>query len=250
MKILIANPNTSTDMLALMLEEAHRGCRPGTEVAGIAADFGVPYIASHSEMAIAGHALLDSLARHHEGHDAVVVGAFCHAFVAAAKELMPVPVIGLAEAGVRAAQIHGRRICIIGLGASGPGADEERIDQLGGGDVVSRRGLPMSGTELVANQRSADAAVVELGRAAVSEDHADVIVLGGAAFAGMAGRISAELPVPVISPVHYAVGLAELSVASAWRKPSAGAYAPPGDKRTDGLTPELSRFFESSDSGR
>ena len=118
MKILIANPNTSTDMLALMLEEAHRGCRPGTEVAGIAADFGVPYIASHSEMAIAGHALLDSLARHHEGHDAVVVGAFCHAFVAAAKELMPVPVIGLAEAGVRAAQIHGRRICIIGLGAS------------------------------------------------------------------------------------------------------------------------------------
>ena len=246
MKILIANPNTSTPMLDLMVEEGRASCRPGTEVSGLAADFGVSYIATHSELAIAGHALLDTLARHHRGHDAVVVGAFCHAFVAAAKELMPLPVIGLAEAGLRAAQLLGRRIGIIGIGDPARGAGDELVASLGAGaEVVATRVLPLSGTELAADQARADDATVELGLAAVGEDRADVLILGGAAFAGMARRIAARLPVPVISPVHYAIGLAELTVLAGWRKPSAGSYASPGAKATSGLGPELAAFFAS-----
>ena len=74
-------------------------------------------------MAIAGYALLDTVARRHNGYDAVIVGAFCHAFVPATKELMPVPVVGIAEASMRAAQILGRRIAIIGLGAPDRGGE-------------------------------------------------------------------------------------------------------------------------------
>lgn len=244
MRVLIANPNTSRTMLDLMVEEGRRNCRPGTEIDGIAADFGVSYIATHSEMTIAGYALLDSLARHHQGYDAIVVGAFAHPLVAGAKELMPIPVVGLAEAGMRAAQLLGRRISILGIGSPGRGTNQEGIVALGmDKEVVSIRVLPLSGTELAADQERADVEVIKLGNAAVNEDHADVLVLGGAAFTGMAERIAGRLPVPVVSPLHYAIGMAELIVRSGWRKPSDGTYSPPGEKHTEGLTPELAAFF-------
>lgn len=244
MRILIANPNMTGAMTDLMVAEARRTCRPGCEIVGLSADFGVSYIATRSELAIAGHALLDSLARHHKGCDAVVVGAFCHGLVAAAKELMPIPVIGIAEAALRAAQLLGRRIAIIGIGARDRGANEEIISDLGmTADVVAVRRLALSGTELANHQARADDAVVRQGALAVDEDNADVLVLGGAAFSGMAERIAARLPVPVVSPVPYAVGLAELAVISHWRKPSAGTYSAPGAKPTLGLGDDLAAFF-------
>jgi hypothetical protein len=93
LRILVVNPNTSRDMLALMLAEARTACRPGTEVEGVAAAFGVPQIGNRAELALSGHALLEAVAGHHAGHDAVVVGAFYQAFVPAVKELLPLPVI-------------------------------------------------------------------------------------------------------------------------------------------------------------
>ena len=182
MKILIANPNTSGAMTAMMVDEARSHCRPDTEVDGIPADFGVPYIATRSEMAIAGYALLDTLARRQRGYDAVIVGAFCHAFVPATKELMPVPVIGIAEAAMRAAQILGRRIAIIGLGTPDRGANEDIVADLGMREqIASIRRLPLSGTQLTEDQTAADEMVIQQGMQAVEENHADVLVLGGAA---------------------------------------------------------------------
>ncbi len=244
MKILIANPNTSSGMLDLMLEEARRVCRPGTELDGVVADFGVAQIASRSELAIAGHALLESLARHLRDHDAVVVGAFYHALVPAARELAPVPVVGLAEAAMRAAQTLGTRIAIIGLGSPERGMYETLVAELGmAGHYAGSRMLPVAGSALVDDQPGADDRVVELGLAAVHEDRADVLVLGGAAFAGMAPRIAPRLPVPVVSPIHHAVGHAELAVLSGWRKPTAGPWARPAGKPSRGLAPELARLL-------
>jgi Asp/Glu/hydantoin racemase len=105
------------------------------------------------------------------------------------------------------------------------------------------RALRLSGAAMMADPAGAEGAVVELGLAAVREDGADVLVLGGAAFAGMAARIAPRLPVPVVSPVHYAVGLAELAVLSGWRKPTAGAYVAPEAKPTSGLGPALAALF-------
>ncbi|MDH3660357.1 MAG: aspartate/glutamate racemase family protein [Alphaproteobacteria bacterium] len=250
MKILIANPNTSDAMTAMMVDEARRHCRPDTEIHGISADFGVPYIATRSEMAIAGYALLDTLARRHNGYDAVIVGAFCHAFVPAAKELMPVPVVGIAEAAMRAAQILGRRITIIGLGAPDRGANEDIIADLGmESHIASIRRLPLSGTQLTEDQAAADEMVIEQGKKAIEEDHADVLVLGGAAFAGMAERIATRVPVPAVSPVPNAIALVEVALRTGWRKPSKGASSPPAAKQTTGLSEELGGLFASAVAG-
>ena len=244
MRILIANPNTTQSMTDLMVSEARQVCRADTEIIGVSADFGVSYIATRSEMTIAGHALLDCLARHHTGFDAVIIGAFCHSFVAPAKELTPLPVIGIAEAGMRAAQLFGRRISIIGIGGHDRGANEEIVEHLGmKEDMASIRILPLSGTELASNQAGAVAEIVRLGKATIAEDYADVLVLGGSAFSGISDLVAAKLPVPVISPLAYAVGMAEIAVSSGWRKPTEGTYSAPGPKLTSGLSDQLSNFF-------
>jgi allantoin racemase len=244
MRILIANPNMTKAMTEFMVEEAEQFCRPDTQISGISAEFGVSYIATRAEMAIAGHALLDCLAKHHQDYDAVIIGAFCHSFVDAAKELTPLPVIGIAEAGLRTAQYFGKRIGLISVGGPGRAANEETVSDLClQQSVAAIRLLDQSGTDVAKDQKQFDGEVTRLGQRMVEEDDVDVLVLGGAAFAKMAGRIAGELPVPVISPVPYAVALAEQAVLSGWQVPTAGTFAQPGKKTVKGLSSELAEMF-------
>ncbi|MFZ7093060.1 aspartate/glutamate racemase family protein [Primorskyibacter sp. 2E233] len=245
MKLLIANPNMSQTMTALMVAEARATCRHGTEITGVTAGFGVPYIGTRSEMAIAGHALLELLAQQGPGHDAVVIGAFCHGFVAAAKELLSVPVVGLAEAGMRSAQIFGRRVGILGVGDPERGSNEDIIFDLDMRDEIAGiRLLSLPGHTIAEDQAAVEAEALRQGQTLVTEDKADVIVLGGAALAGLAGQIAPHLPVPLITPLPYAVALAEAAVLTAWKAPTAGAYKPPGPKPTSGLGPDLGKVFD------
>lgn len=244
MKILIANPNTSQRMTDIMVEEAKQFCREDTQVVGLAARFGVPYIATRSEVSIAGYALLELLAAEYKNYDAVVIGAFCHSLVAAAKELLPIPVIGIAEASMRSAMFWGNRVSIIGIGTHERGANEEIVSELNmDASVASINILPLSGTELAADQMRADREVIKLGLSAIDKNYADVLVLGGAAFSGMAQRVREHLPVPVISPVPYAITLAETAVLTGWRKPNRGTFAPPGLKQLDGVSSDLASLF-------
>ncbi|MCB1738854.1 MAG: hypothetical protein KDK91_00670 [Gammaproteobacteria bacterium] len=116
--------------------------------------------------------------------------------------------------------------------------------------VVSVRNLPMSGTELAADQKAAERRIIEMGLRAVDEDGADVLVLGGAAYATVAARIADHLPVPVVAPTHFAASMAESLAASCWRKPRSGGYRSPGAKPTTGLSAELAAFFADRPSDR
>ena len=244
MKILIANPNTSQAMTDLMVAEGRGAARPGTTVDGVCAEFGVPYISTRSEMAIAGYAVLDKLARVYGDYDAVVIGAFVPVLTFPAKELLPIPVIGIAEAMMRTALLFGRRVGILGMGSRSRGENEEAVTTFGmERDVTSIRLISMGGVALAENQQRAVDEIVRLGRLAVEEDFADVLVLAGGALAGMAGLVAPHLPVPVIPPIHYAVGLAELAVLSGWRAPREGIFKGPGQRPTQGLNPELATLL-------
>ncbi|MEV8467667.1 aspartate/glutamate racemase family protein [Fluviibacterium sp. DFM31] len=227
MRILIANPNMSAEMTALMVEEARTTCRTGTEIIGGNATFGVSYIATRAEAALAAHALLDLVADAAGDVDAVVVGAFCPGLAEPVKELLPVPVVGLPEAGFSAARLFGRRIGLIGIGSRARGMNEEILHDLGArSDVVSIQRLPLSGTDLAADPEGADAAVIAAGMQAVETEDADVLILGGAAFSGIAARVAPHLPVPVVPPVPYAISMLETALTCGWRTPATGTFGP------------------------
>lgn len=249
MRLLFANPNTSEAMAEVMAAEARRVAAPGVEIDVCSAAFGSPYISTRGEAAVAGHALLSALAGAYDGHDAVIVGAFIvPAVTAAAKEMMPVPLIATGEAGLAAASVLGQSIAILSIGAPSRRMTEELVASTSlERRVVAIRDLGLTGTELTEDQGRADAAAIELARAMLEEDRADVIVLGAGSMEGMARRIQPSLPVPVVSPVGAAVCMAEMILRLGLPRPGAGTYARPGGVAMAGLDPALTRLFKGDD---
>ena len=73
----------------------------------------------------------------------------------------------------------------------------------------------------------------------VAEAGANVLILGGAPLTGLADRIKAHIPVPLIDPVQAATKQAESLVALQPRKAQLGAFSRPPAKETVGLTSAL-----------
>ncbi len=121
--LLALNPNTSP----AVTERIGRALEPftpvGSQVHLATARFGAPYLASEAGVAIAGHAVLDAVAHHWQARgcpDGVLIACFGDPGLQALRELMPVPVTGLAEAAMLEASAHGRYGIITGGAAWKP----------------------------------------------------------------------------------------------------------------------------------
>ena len=99
MRLLMLNPNTSAGVTDLIVAAAQAVASPGTEILPATASRGVPYIATRAEAIIGGAIALEMMAELHEKVDAAVIAAFADPGLGGARELFPIPVIGLAEAG-------------------------------------------------------------------------------------------------------------------------------------------------------
>jgi len=75
MKILVANPNTSTGVTDRLVASGKLVTSPGTELIPMTAPRGVPYIATRAEAAIGGAVVLEMLAQRRNGIDAAIVAA-------------------------------------------------------------------------------------------------------------------------------------------------------------------------------
>src|SRR5215204_7011675 len=100
MRILLLNPNTSADVTELMLAAGRRAALPGTELIGVTASRGVPYIANEAEAILGASVALELLADHAERVDAAIIAAFGDPGLVGARELFDLPVVGLAEAAM------------------------------------------------------------------------------------------------------------------------------------------------------
>jgi allantoin racemase len=119
-------------------------------------------------------------------------------------------------------------------------------------ELIGRHGLStrLSGLEGVAatpqdavrNPMAVEAMVLEAIDRLVAGG-ADAVVLGGAALAGMAARIGARAPVPLLDGIACAVKQAEALVALALARPQAGSVAPVAKRDSSGLSPALAALL-------
>ena len=98
MKILVINPNTSESVTEKVRSVALKTAGPNTELEFVTAPKGVPYIATRAEAIFGGHAALEILAEREPEFDAAIIAAFGDPGLGAAREMMAIPVVGLAEA--------------------------------------------------------------------------------------------------------------------------------------------------------
>ncbi len=242
MKILVINPNTTeavTDLAMGHIRTIAReaGANPETFTA-VTGRFGARYISSRAAAAIAAHAALDAYAAYGEGCDAVYLACFGDPGLLALRELANVPVVGMAEAAMLNAITRGRRVAVVTGGALWKPMLTEFYATLGlSPHLAAIRAIALTGGQIA---QDPDAALADLTRACLAcaqQDRADVVILGGAALAGLAERIQPDVPIPLICSV--AAG-AHAALAAAGRPQQT---AQPPVTETIGLSAELAALL-------
>ena len=201
-RLLVLNANTTASVTDLVVRHAQDVLGPAFECVPATARFGARYISNEAAYAIAGHSALDALAEAGAGFDGVLLACFGDPGLFALKEVSGVPVVGLAEGSMLEAARHGRYSIVTG-GVLWKVMLERLALALGArAPIASIRPITWTGDRIAADPDGAIAFLAEEVRAAVRDDGAQAVVLGGAALAGLAARIAPQVGVPVIDSVH------------------------------------------------
>src|ERR1043166_9691053 len=245
MRLLFINPNTSADLTEQGARVARKVAQPDTEIVPATGRFGARYIATRAAAAIAGHAALDVYAREGKGADVVLLACFGDPGLFALRELAPVPVVGMAEAACHLASTLGRKFAIVTGGHRWGPMLEEFVAVIGlSAKMAAVRTLAPPGGEIAASPDAALDLLTQTCVETVQRDSADVVILGGLGFAGLAERIAGKVPVPLIDNVVAAGHGAEAGAALGLTKPPPGSFAPTTPIRTTGLSAELAALIE------
>src|SRR6185312_16941875 len=179
MRLLLINPNITAAMTEAMAAEARRYASAGTGIIAVTAAFGTQYVENRAEAAIAGHAVLDALAKHAEGCDAAIVSAFGDPGLAAAREFADIPVVGIEESAILAAWMLGRRYSIVCLTPRLRTWYIECAQEHGlAGRLASVRALDVPIPDITRARQQLQDRLIEECRLAIEHDEAEVIILG------------------------------------------------------------------------
>lgn len=247
MKLLVINPNLTQAVTDAVAAVARNAASPGTDILAITGTFGPQVIGSRTENALAHHGILELAAQHHAGCDAVVLGVSLDTALYALRELLPVPVVGMTEAGLIGASLVATRVGVLTYGRRMVPIYEELVrshgfaQRLAGVDCVD---LPATATF------SDPEAVRRLTLAACGrlvERGAEAVVMAGAAMAGLHATLQADVPVPLVDGIACAVPLAEMLARMKLPKPATGSLAHPGERAVHGVSAALAALLTKRD---
>ena len=203
--LLAINPNSS----ATVTEAVDRAMRPIMEAAGwslssLTCTDGPPGIVTQADYEDAAALMATWVRNHAAGVQAIVVACFSDPGLQAARELVPVPVLGLGESGLRAALSLGQRVGVVAVADAAIPRHLRYWDRLGLAEkVVGERALNLavaeSGDAAIAMDRMRDAAAWLR-----DERGADVILLGCAGMAALRAPLQQAVGLPVVDPCEAA----------------------------------------------
>ena len=206
-RIALLNPNTSRASTALMMVSALSVRPPNVLIEGRNVCSGQAFIASPTALTEAaltvdacGPALAD------EGFDAIIVAGFGDPGVAKLRKRLGIPVVGLGEAGIAAAAHGGLRYAIVTV-------TPDLHDSLLASAHAAAPPAQLAGIRYTDGQPGAvmhdplslEAALLLACRAAIDQDGAQAIVIGGGPLAQAAQSIASQLHIRIVDPVCAAV---------------------------------------------
>jgi len=232
MRIQVINPNASAAMTAKIAHAARAVAASGTEIIASQSASAPASIESAHDDALAVPGLL-AVVRDGEraGVDAHVIACFGDPGLRAAREIATTPVLGIAEAAMRAASMLASRFSIVTTLTRTVGTAEQLVDQYGLQRLCRRvRATELAVHELEGSSDTVRQRILDECLRALAEDHAEAIVLGCAGMADLCGELTRELGVPVIDGVGVAVKFAEALVGAGLKTSKRGDFAFPPRK--------------------
>jgi allantoin racemase len=242
MLIKVINPNTTAAMTALIDRTARGVAHRGTTISTVSPAMGPASIESHYDEALAVPGVLAEVAAGEaDGADGYVIACFGDPGLDAARELATGPVVGIAEAGMRAASFLGRGFSVVTTLARTAGRAWDLAQRYGvAGTCLGVHACEIPVLELE-TQPDAQEVITEACREAVARDGSDAVVLGCAGMADLCSKIGTSVGVPVVDGVAAATLFAQSLVTMGLRTGSAGEFAPPPAKRYSGILKEFTR---------
>ena len=244
MRILVVNSNTSAVVTEKVTAEARAAAAPGTDIEAVTGTFGARVIGTRAEHAIAEHSTIALVARHAGGCDAVVIAVSYDTGLRGARELLPIPVVGMTEAGLLTACMLGGRIGVITFGRRVLPLYQELVAAYGlASRIAGWRVLESSAAYGRGAHPDLDAEIVAAACDVVNRDGAETVVLTGAVMAGVPRRLQQGVPVPIVDCIAAGVRQAELLAHMNLPKPRAGSYAPPTGRELIEVDAAITRAF-------
>jgi allantoin racemase len=198
-RLLIVNPNTSVSVTRWLAEEAKRVAGGRAEIAAVNAPSGLSAIQTPDDLLQAAKVIVGTIEAD-AAADVAIIAAFGDPGLTEARARLAIPVMGLGEAGLRAAA--SRRFSIVTLGEAMRAALVERVRSLGLEDRLAEiRILPVSIPEMIANREAHLGALDDAIRACAG----DAVLLGGAPLAGLGVKMARETGLTVLDGVEASV---------------------------------------------
>lgn len=244
MRILVINPNTTESMTAAIAEECRKVAAPGTIIDAISPDFGPRSIETHTEDAIAAAATLDAVLQHRDsGYDAIIVACFIDPALMAIREIVDIPVIGIAEAAAHLAALVAPRFSVVTVMPRLEHQIAETIERSGLADrCASVRSIEFSVLGLEDDLDATISAMEQVSLRAIEEDGAEAILLGCAGLGPLDKELQSRLGVPVLDGCGCAVKLAESLVGYGVSTSKQLSYSAPPAKEYVGM-PRFNEAF-------
>jgi len=231
MRLLVVNSNTSAIVTEKVTAEARAAAAPGTEIVAASGTFGARVIGTRAEHCIGEHSTIALVSRHAADCDAVVIAVSYDTGLRGARELLPVPVVGMTEAGLLTACMLGGRIGVITFGRRVLPLYHELVTSYGiAARIAGWRVLESTAAYARGAHEELDREIVATAHDLIERDLAETIVLTGAVMAGVPRRLQKDVPVPLVDCIACAVRQAELLVGLGLPKPRIGSYAPPAGR--------------------
>lgn len=178
---------------------------PGVTVDAVHPRQGPAAIESHADDALAVPGVLEEVAAGEAaGYDGYVIACFSDPGLKAAREVAAGPVVGIAEAGIRAATYLGRGFSIVTTLSRSVGHTRDLVEEYGAARSclgIHPTGIPVLDLE---TDPFARATILRACEDALAKDGSDAIVLGCAGMADLCHDLSAQLGVSVVDGVAAA----------------------------------------------
>lgn len=210
-KLLVINPNTNAAVTERVRRAAQNCVAPGTVLDVVNPRRGPFAIETPEDRAAAVPHVLDLVGREAGGYDGYILACFDDIAIAELRQVLSVPVISMAEAGIRAAAAQHARFDVITTVDAALPTIKALVANYGFGDRCVVRATGIGVSETAAMTERAEAALAET-TSACRKYGSGAIVLGSGAFAGRRQQLSNTFAVPFIDGLEAALAHCEDAV--------------------------------------
>jgi len=227
MKILVVNPNTSETNKQILIDALEPYQEPDITIDVVNAERGVEGLESYFHKQIQGAEILSTIVRAEaDGYHGVVIACFGDPGIEAAKELVTIPVVGIAEAAFFIAPILGHKFLVLTTADTSVPRAERHIRLLGLNSELAEVRAINPGTQWtivdsLKDREHSKQLIINACKDALKASKAEVIILGCSEMAEHASDLQDELGIPVIDPtttaVQMTISLVKLNLAQSKR---------------------------------